>query len=378
MDDSKVRQPWIESARFDLLLILGPAFLTSLLCYVANHFFVLKSDGVSHWQWFLLVVGVDVTHVYATLWRTYLHPIEGKTQATLFKTIPLLCFFASVLLYSLSPMIFWRVLAYLAVFHFIRQQYGFFSIYARKENHRPRFFHRLSSMALYSSALAPLIYWHTHSRNFHWFIDGDFFKWSWVGLAQVAIIIHLALILVYAFFEYRYFRKEKFFNWPKNLLLLGTMASWWTGIVVFDSDWTFTLTNVISHGVPYTALVWLYARKESRRSEVIAAATESMLFKLYSLLAKPMTALFFLLLPFFFAFFEEGLWDSMIWREHGIFFSWFYNFPKVESAEILVWLIPLLALPQTTHYVLDGFIWKLRKPRSDWQTEMFYQEASIV
>jgi hypothetical protein len=26
-----------------------------------------------------------------------------------------------------------------------------------------------------------------------------------------------------------------------------------------------------------------------------------------------------------------------------------------------MWLVPLLALPQSTHYVLDGFIWRRKK-----------------
>jgi hypothetical protein len=28
---------------------------------------------------------------------------------------------------------------------------------------------------------------------------------------------------------------------------------------------------------------------------------------------------------------------------------------------VLMWLVPLLALPQSTHYVLDGFIWRRGK-----------------
>ena len=35
------------------------------------------------------------------------------------------------MLYLIGPLVFWRVLAYLAVFHFVRQQYGFMAVYAR-------------------------------------------------------------------------------------------------------------------------------------------------------------------------------------------------------------------------------------------------------
>jgi hypothetical protein len=32
----------------------------------------------------------------------------------------------------------------------------------------------------------------------------------------------------------------------------------------------------------------------------------------------------------------------------------------VAEPALLMWLVPLLALPQSTHYVLDGFIWRRR------------------
>jgi hypothetical protein len=55
------------------------------------------------------------------------------------------------------------------------------------------------------------------------------------------------------------------------------------------------------------------------------------------------------------AFVEEMLWDWGLWHERAWLFgsSW-----RSDSADI--WLVPLLAVPQITHYVLDGFIWKRR------------------
>ncbi|WP_288880196.1 hypothetical protein [Pedobacter panaciterrae] len=41
-------------------------------------------------------------------------------------------------------------------------------------------------------------------------------------------------------------------------------------------------------------------------------------------------------------------------------FSIFSSLPKVIDMSMLTLLVPLLALPQSTHYVLDGFIWKLK------------------
>lgn len=58
------------------------------------------------------------------------------------------------------------------------------------------------------------------------------------------------------------------------------------------------------------------------------------------------------------AYAEEGLWDGLVWREHASAFGWFQQLPAVENHVWLTLLVPLLALPQATHYVLDGFIWR--------------------
>lgn len=49
------------------------------------------------------------------------------------------------------------------------------------------------------------------------------------------------------------------------------------------------------------------------------------------------------------------MWEVLVWREH---FS-------IQNLELSVtwqqFLIPLLVVPQLTHYLLDGFIWKNQK-----------------
>jgi hypothetical protein len=48
--------------------------------------------------------------------------------------------------------------------------------------------------------------------------------------------------------------KTSYFNIPKNLIIIGTLSSWFFGIVYFNNDLVFTLLNVVSHGIPYMAL----------------------------------------------------------------------------------------------------------------------------
>jgi hypothetical protein len=63
------------------------------------------------------------------------------------------------------------------------------------------------------------------------------------------------------------------------------------------------------------------------------------------------------------SYFEEGLWDSLIWRDHEELFSIFNSLPQVSNHWMLSVLVPLLALPQITHYILDGFIWRISEPK---------------
>ena len=83
------------------------------------------------------------------------------------------------LLYATHPLFFWSALAYVAVFHFVRQQYGFVMIYSRHEKHLPKFCTRLDKAVIYAATIYPLIYWHTHlPREFSWFVEGDFLTLS--------------------------------------------------------------------------------------------------------------------------------------------------------------------------------------------------------
>ena len=58
------------------------------------------------------------------------------------------------------------------------------------------------------------------------------------------------------------------------------------------------------------------------------------------------------------AFGEELLWDKLVWHERSRLFG---EGGPVLPADVLALVVPLLALPQATHYVLDAFVWKAGK-----------------
>jgi hypothetical protein len=334
-------QPWIRSPRYDGWLILAPPFL-ALLVVLALPAHFRHSAEFPLLAWVGVVLLIDVAHVYGTLFQTYFDPQQRRQRGRLLVLAPLVCYAGGVALHAAGGLVFWRALAYLAVFHFIRQQYGFLRLYARREAPAPG--HWLSTALIYAATLYPLLYWHlSPPRNFNWFMAGDFVQHDWPLGRQVATALYLGLLLTYLGREAWLYYRTRVLNVPRNLLLGGTALAWYAGIVVFNGDLAFTLLNVVSHGVPYLALVW-----SRRPAQAVGRGWWAGRYGL--LLFGGAIGLF--------AFLEEGLWDGLVWREHGAVFGWFQHLPTVAEPALLMWLVPLLALPQSTHYVLDGFIWR--------------------
>src|ERR1700733_14759798 len=154
------------------------------------------------WVWVSLILLVDVAHVYATLFRTYLHKDAFEKNRTFLLALPAACWIAGSLLYSLNDLFFWRVLAYLAVFHFIRQQFGFVVLYSRKDPPRLRTFRWLDCACVYIATIYPMLFWHTHMpRNFSWFVAGDFVE-------SVPAIVELLAGIAYGAVAVAYIGKE--------------------------------------------------------------------------------------------------------------------------------------------------------------------------
>jgi hypothetical protein len=213
----------------------------------------------------------------------------------------------------------------------------------------------LHSVTVYAVTIIPILIWHvTGPKNFNWFVEGDFIYFDVPVLKIILEILLAFIVLAYIFSEIRLFINEKDFNTPRFLFMMGTAASWYLGIVIFNGDLSFTCLNVISHGIPYMALVWCTEKKDSDRSPFL-----KLVFSQYGIIL-------FVGILFLFAYFEEGLWDSLVWREHSEVFKPFSTFEQISSATLLSFVVPLLSLPQIVHYVLDGFIWKMQKGRNDW------------
>ena len=346
----KLTSPWISSSLKDSVFILSPPFITLLVILIFKDYFNSTTEMTTI-GWVALVLLIDVAHVYSTLFRTYLNKTLLEKNKTLFLYTPILAWSGGVMLYSIGPLVFWRCIAYVAVFHFVRQQYGFLKIYSRNENHT-RYSKYLDIIAIYASTVYPILYWHlTGPKNFDWFVKFDFYYLNFQTLADVLRYVYFFIIVLYFIKELYFIVLFKNINLAKNIIMIGTILSWYFGIVYFNSDLIFTALNIVSHGIPYMALVWL---NESKVATTNTSFSFALFFKRFGWIP-------FLLFLFFLAFIEEGLWDSMVWKEHASVFKAFYLLPFWSDKTWLALLVPTLSLPQVTHYILDGYIWRISK-----------------
>jgi hypothetical protein len=332
---------WLFSRNVDLSVFLGSAVASLLLLALGWRLGILNEESPD-WTWISAVLLIDVAHVWSTSFRVYFDKEELKRRLWLYLLVPVFGYAVGVALYSEGELTFWRALAIVAVFHFVRQQYGWVALYRRKLHETAKWIWWIDAAAVYLATIYPLAFWMTSlPRNFQWFVANDFFQLPDFVDDVLFPVYVLALIAYFAKSTYLYY-SEGFLNPGKDIVVATTAVCWYVGIVIFNSDYAFTVTNVIIHGAPYFALIYFYARsRRETTGRVYRTLSQNWLIFLSTLWAL--------------AYIEELFWDRGVWHERDWLFGAGWNWEEWK-----VYLVPLLAVPQLTHYILDGFIWRRR------------------
>src|SRR5437867_6868080 len=109
--------------------------------------------------------------------------------------------------------------------------------------------------------------------------------------------------------------------------------TWYVGIVYYNSDYSFTVTNVVSHGVPYFGLIWIYCRRKwglQQRNSWLHS------------ISQPKWIGAFMGILIFLAFLEEWIWDVFVWKQHIAVFGVSNRFVSLAASAGLSLLVPLL------------------------------------
>jgi hypothetical protein len=336
-------QPWLTNPLQELMLIMAPALLPVAVVFLFKDYFT--SHEVSDVWWVILVLGIDVSHVYSTLFRLYWDRPTFNRYKTWLIAVPIVAFITGFMLHLANAAIFWRILAYIAAFHFVRQQYGFMRLYARREK-QSRIVRLIDTFAIYNATLYPLLYWHIHfTSQLGWFVPGDFIALPAFITSELLFAIFTLILSIYIIKELWISMRARQFNIPKNLIVAGTYASWYVGIVTFQGDLIFTLLNVVAHGIPYMALIWIHGTQKASIP--------------FSFTAKGIAIFIGVLLVL--AYLEEGFWDIFVWKDHAAIFPLLTQQAPLQHPVLLSALVAMLVLPQITHYIIDGVIWRFSK-----------------
>jgi len=339
--------PFIWGARVDVAVFGGSAAIALVLAALSPK---LSEEGaLPLWGWLAFVLAVDVAHVHATLFRTYFDREELQKRRALYVIAPIACFLAGVALHATSERLFWRVLAYVAALHFVRQQIGWVAIYRARAGERSRAGRLLDDATIYAATGFPLLYWHAHlPRAFRWFVEGDFITVPWLSAAVLpAGILWAGLLAAYAARAIVVALRGGPKNPGKHLVVATTAIIWFAGIVATNTDFQFTVTNVLVHGIPYMALLFAYTKeraKEAPSGLVARIAAGGLLAFAAVLLAV--------------AFAEEALWDRLVWHDRPSLFGGVMREAPLLGPRARALVVPLLSVPQATHYVLDALLWR--------------------
>ena len=140
----------------------------------------------------------------------------------------------------------------------------------------------------------------------------------------------------------------------KLLVLATTVTCWHVGIISLNSDYAFTVTNVLIHGVPYMVLTYRYAREQGTDSLSLAHRITQHGWWFFGATILVLAAM------------EEWQWHLWVYGDR----AWLFG-PAVPLTGTLRHVaVGLLITPQLTHYVLDAFVWKVR-PSNRWLAQRF-------
>lgn len=312
---------WIGKAKaWDLGWLYLPGLLAIILSWL-----IPESDRstLSIIFAFVALGLLDSGHVYATLWRTYLHNKEFQRSRIYLYAPPF--FFSLFFLWSFFS---WPLLGafvvYATLFHNFKQLYGvnawFQRLNAFSQKNDRRDFYFLTLMPVFLAHFRedfPQIAYYS-SQDFLWLPNPNIYK--------MGLIFYFAILCVWIFHQWR---REKLFSYQRILSFLYPAFLYSTCFLLGKNLSQVLFPLVVSHGLAYIGILSIALPKISgfshRRGLVVLVST----------------AIIFGSLEFFL--------EDEFWNRSNPYFA-------LSSA--------LLLTPLFCHYLFDSLIWKRSHPEA--------------
>jgi hypothetical protein len=353
---------------------------------------LLRGGIMPLWAFIGLIVLFDVSHVWVTAYRAYTDKPEFLRRRFLYTATPVGAFFFSFLFHWHSPVLYWTLLAYVAVFHFVKQPYGFIALYKARRGaaEQSRFDYHLDRWTTWCAGLGPVLMWHASpKRVFDWFNATESFLFRLPpAMLPLIVALYVTTAVVYVCRQlYRFVRENRYFNWGKNLVMLECWVTWQLGVMSQNTAVSAACLNLF-HGLPFIMLSWHYCRNKwgppdggggpagpggdrlrkghTKRAVVSGpvdfeetqypAPARDFFERFMRFVSHPKHFVWFVLLAFIPALVEELLWDAHVWHQY-LPGEERFDPAAMGTAKASFW-VALLSVPQVSHYFLDCFMWK--------------------
>eukprot|EP00927_Polykrikos_kofoidii_P078193 TRINITY_DN75040_c0_g1_i1.p1 TRINITY_DN75040_c0_g1~~TRINITY_DN75040_c0_g1_i1.p1 ORF type:complete len:406 (+),score=44.53 TRINITY_DN75040_c0_g1_i1:135-1220(+) len=309
--------------------------------------------------WYVaLVVLVDVAHVWATLFRTYLDSEARSKRWRLFYFSPPLLFLWSFLLHSIGPTFFWTWVAYFAIYHFVSQNYGLLALYKARCGERNKLDYKLDYYTLFAGALGPILIWHASpARRFNWFNNGEAFLLTLPPETRWPIqIVYMSVGFAWVVRQlYKLWTGSESLNHGKLFIMAMSWFTWAVGALLDHQVLSLAFLNLF-HGVPFMFLVWIVCQRRYEPKAMDELPLTDRIIKHFTSSRWSWLAFYAVLCAH--AVVEESMWELFVYRVYHDPEEIAWAMPTLTPLNE-AWITSLLALPQVTHYWLDAFIWKM-------------------
>lgn len=352
---------FLHSKYFDLAFYLLPLFIAPIWILLGIAPFTYGAPE-ARWHWWIFFILIDAGHVFSTAYITYLDKQLFRERYLLFILTPSISAIVLIFIraYFGSPFL-WITIGYLAMYHFIRQQWGFVALYGRSEQEKipvqlALHGRQIDFYLVHFGLIYAYLYFHQYMETnaVHLMLGRKYFQIPHVDLLMnVVLTANFILLLLFTIKELYFLKAFKVWTWQKQLVIVGTFLVWYTGLI-FRVEWPLAgiATVTFIHGFVYWALVWSSGSK--RASKLNQAEWPWRLFRISNL---PL----FLGGGLVYGFFSFGFWELVVNKGDLMSLGFFkeIQIPNNESFKVI--LEVGLGLPQVTHYILDGFIWRRAK-----------------
>lgn len=250
----RVRNGWIFSKKEDILFFVFPLLVGAVLVG-SDRYFNLKSSHLGGFNTYVIIFSLlaffDASHVFSTIFKSYLDTNERRHRKILLFLVPLLIYLLLILIYNIWGLKIVLILfGYYNVYHIVRQQYGWVSISARKANENNKLDYYFDKITIYTFMVLPVVWAHFS------FPATD--KQISIPKSKTAASICIALLMLtfVLYFARQIFKlfTGKAINFSKMLQMTTSFISW-GAVIVFQSPLLLVIT-VLLHGIPYLGIVY--------------------------------------------------------------------------------------------------------------------------